>query len=58
MLRKIKRVIRALINDVFGENIFITYHTILAYLASFMFGNPSRKMMVVAVTGKKGKLQP
>jgi UDP-N-acetylmuramoyl-L-alanyl-D-glutamate--2,6-diaminopimelate ligase len=55
MLRKIKRVIRALINDVFGENIFITYHTILAYLASFMFGNPSRKMMVVAVTGTKGK---
>lgn len=55
MLRSVKRNIRNLINKIFGEDILVKYHTALAILASKYYGEPSKKMYVVAITGTKGK---
>jgi UDP-N-acetylmuramoyl-L-alanyl-D-glutamate--2,6-diaminopimelate ligase len=55
MFRQVKRVLRDLIRKFLGDTFFIYYHTSLAVLASFFYGNPSKKMFVVAVTGTKGK---
>lgn len=55
MLRQIKRGIRNAIKGIFGENLFIYYHTLLALIASHAYGNPSKEMYVIAVTGTKGK---
>ncbi len=55
MLKRVKFYVRKYIKNIFGENIFIKYHYCLAILASNIYGNPSKKMYVVAVTGTKGK---
>jgi UDP-N-acetylmuramoyl-L-alanyl-D-glutamate--2,6-diaminopimelate ligase len=55
MLRELKRFIRKIIQSIFGDSFFIYYHTTLAFLAGVFYGNPSREMLVVAVTGTKGK---
>ena len=55
MLKQAKASIRSIIKGVLGESIFIYYHTALAFLAGYYYGNPSKKMLVVAVTGTKGK---
>ncbi len=55
MFRELKRFIRKVIQNIFGEMFFIYYHTVLAYLAQVYYGNPSKEMLVVAVTGTKGK---
>ena len=55
MLKQGKKLVRDILKNIFGENLFINYHTFLAILASQLFGNPSKKMLVVAVTGTKGK---
>lgn len=55
MLKRFKKLVRDIIKIIFGENVFIFYHKILAYIAANVFGNPSKKMFVVAVTGTKGK---
>lgn len=55
MLRELKRIVRKIIIAAVGEKFFIYYHTVLAYLASFYYGNPSREMLVITVTGTKGK---
>lgn len=55
MLKTIKRFVRKGVNVVFGEGFILGYHKILAYTAANLFGNPSKKMYVVAVTGTKGK---
>jgi len=31
------------------------YHYVLAYLGAVRYGHPSRKLMLIAVTGTKGK---
>jgi UDP-N-acetylmuramoyl-L-alanyl-D-glutamate--2,6-diaminopimelate ligase len=55
MPRQIKRTIRKIIKSVAGEEFFSNYHKALALIASNYYGNPSKKMLVVAVTGTKGK---
>ncbi len=55
MLKRVKFYIRKSVKNIFGENIFIWYHYCLAILASNIYGNPSKYMYVVAVTGTKGK---
>ena len=54
-MKELKAKIRSVIKHIFGESIFIAYHTLLANLATVYYGNPSQKMYVVAVTGTKGK---
>ncbi len=55
MIRQIKRFIRNILQGLFGEKFFVYYHTFLAYLADKFYGSPSKQMLVVAVTGTKGK---
>ncbi len=55
MLKQAKALVRKILKNIFGENLFILYHTLLAITASYVYGNPSKKMLVVAVTGTKGK---
>jgi UDP-N-acetylmuramoyl-L-alanyl-D-glutamate--2,6-diaminopimelate ligase len=55
MPRQIKRTIRKIIKSVAGEEFFSAYHKAIALVASNYYGNPSKKMYVVAVTGTKGK---
>lgn len=51
LLRRIKRLIPKRLFDALAP----TYHYSLALLGALAFGFPSRKMLVVAVTGTKGK---
>jgi len=37
------------------KNLFSIYHFLLAVLATTRYGNPSKKMIVIGVTGTKGK---
>ncbi len=55
MLKQLKAFIRAVVKSVFGDSVFIWYHTVLAIVASKVFGDPSKKMLVITVTGTKGK---
>jgi UDP-N-acetylmuramoyl-L-alanyl-D-glutamate--2,6-diaminopimelate ligase len=55
MLKQLKAIIRKFIKTIFGENVFLLYHKILAHVAAIYYGNPSKKMLVIAVTGTKGK---
>jgi UDP-N-acetylmuramoyl-L-alanyl-D-glutamate--2,6-diaminopimelate ligase len=47
----LKRIIRKLL----PKNFLFFYHKALAYLAAFFYGWPSRKMIVIGVTGTGGK---
>ncbi len=51
MLKKIKQKIRNFI----PESFLILYHKMLAFLGTIFFGIPSSKMIIVGVTGTKGK---
>jgi UDP-N-acetylmuramoyl-L-alanyl-D-glutamate--2,6-diaminopimelate ligase len=55
MLKQLKKFVRDCIKAVGGEGVILGYHKLLAYVAANLFGNPSKKMYVVAVTGTKGK---
>lgn len=55
MLRNIKRFVRLVLVKFLGEKFFIYYHYILAFLAAKYYSDPSKEMLVVAVTGTKGK---
>lgn len=55
MLKQIKKMVRDILSKIFGEKLFIFYHRILANIAAFVFSNPSKKMLIVTVTGTKGK---
>jgi UDP-N-acetylmuramoyl-L-alanyl-D-glutamate--2,6-diaminopimelate ligase len=55
MLKQGKKLVRDVIKMLGGEGVILKYHKILAYMAAVLFGNPSKKMFVVAVTGTKGK---
>lgn len=46
---------KKLLKKIVPSFIFSWYHFILAKLAAFVFGHPSDKMIVVGVTGTKGK---
>jgi UDP-N-acetylmuramoyl-L-alanyl-D-glutamate--2,6-diaminopimelate ligase len=55
MLKQLKKFVRDCIKAAGGEGLILGYHKLLAYVAANLFGNPSKKMYVVAVTGTKGK---
>lgn len=51
----ITKIIRALIPNFIFKQLQPTYHGLKARIAAFYFGNPSRKLFVVGVTGTAGK---
>ncbi len=55
MFRQIKKFIRDQIKNIFGERVILFYHFCLAHVAGFYYGHPSKKMLVIAITGTKGK---
>lgn len=55
MLRKLKELIRALVPAPILSRALSAYHLLLAALAAALYGNPSRNLFVVGVTGTKGK---
>jgi UDP-N-acetylmuramyl-tripeptide synthetase len=55
MLRQLKRFVRKVVKFFLGEKVFIYYHSFLAFTASKYYSDPSKEMLVVAVTGTKGK---
>lgn len=54
-MRKLKSFIRSLIPASILEPLLYCYHFSLAWFASIMYGAPSEKLRVIAVTGTKGK---
>lgn len=48
-------MLKKLIKKFIPKNILSIYHLFLAYLAAFVYKNPSQKMIVVGVTGTNGK---
>ncbi len=48
---KLKRFVKKII----PEDLILFYHRIISILAGFFYGFPSRKMVVIGVTGTKGK---
>ena len=46
---------KSLIKKIIPEKIFLLYHLLLAVLAATLYGNPSKKMVVIGVVGTKGK---
>lgn len=55
MLKQTKAFIRKTLVSLMGEKVFIYYSLFWALLAGWFYGNPSKKMLVVVVTGTKGK---
>jgi len=51
MVNNIKKLILKLTPDFIHKY----YHILLAYIGSFFYGNPSKKMIVIGITGTKGK---
>ena len=51
MLHKLKNTVRKITPEI----IIISYHKLLANLASSYYGNPSEKLFVIGITGTKGK---
>lgn len=55
MFRSLKITITKILKSILGEKPFLLYHKMLANIAAWWYGYPSRDMLVVAVTGTKGK---
>jgi len=51
MIKNILNILRKII----PQPVLLFYHGFLAYLASFIYGYPSNKMVVIGVTGTSGK---
>ncbi|MEK7212022.1 MAG: Mur ligase family protein, partial [Patescibacteria group bacterium] len=48
-------MIKSFLKKIIPKCIIRLYHLILAELAAFIYGYPSKKMVVIGVTGTKGK---
>ena len=49
------RVLKQFFRSFAPEPVVSAYHPFIAHLAAFVYRNPSRKLLIVAVTGTKGK---
>lgn len=48
-------MIKSFLKKLLPHRLFTFYHFLLAYFASVVYGFPSRKMIIIGVTGTKGK---
>ena len=48
-------MIKNILKKLIPHQLLLLYHKILAYSAAFIYGHPSRKMIVIGVTGTSGK---
>jgi len=49
------RQLKKLIKQLLPEKLFLQYHRLLAHLAAALYGWPTKKMIVIGITGTKGK---
>ena len=49
------RILKDLLRKIVPPQVLSYYHLFLAYLGAMLYGSPSRKLMVIGVTGTKGK---
>src|SRR3990167_9576096 len=54
-MRTLRRILVKIIPARILRNILSIYHFILSYLGALVYGFPSRKLLVIGVTGTKGK---
>ena len=47
--------VKKLLRNIVPEPLLLQYHRLLATLASWRYGRPSRRMVIIGVTGTKGK---
>ena len=47
--------LKSSVERIIPEPVLSAYHFVFAHIAALMFGYPSRKLLVIAVTGTKGK---
>lgn len=47
--------IKSIVKKIVPKPVFSLYHLVLAWAGAFLYGFPSRKMMVIGVTGTRGK---
>lgn len=47
--------LKKIIKKLLPEGIFLKYHWLLAHLAAAYYGHPTNKMIVIGITGTKGK---
>lgn len=55
MLQTIKQTLEKFLPEPVWESLLSGYHLTLAWLGALLYGFPSRKLLVIAVTGTKGK---
>ncbi len=48
-------IVKKIFEKIIPKPVFLIYHWFLAYLAGFIYGWPSKKMIVIGVTGTSGK---
>ncbi len=48
-------MLKRILKKIIPHQVFLIYHWLLACLAGFIYGYPSRKMIVIGVTGTSGK---
>ena len=49
------RILKDLLRKIVPPQVLSYYHLFLAYLGAMLYGSPSRKLLVISVTGTKGK---
>lgn len=54
-IKRLKKIIRAITPAPLLHSLLSLYHLSLAHIAAFWYGNPSKKLIVIGVTGTKGK---
>ncbi len=54
-MRTLKQILAAIVPAPFLQQLFSAYHFSLAWLAAIFYGYPARSLLVIAVTGTKGK---
>lgn len=54
-MRKFKETLRKVIPEALMKRLLSFYHFLLSFLGAFLYGFPARKLLVVGVTGTKGK---
>ena len=54
-MRKLKEMLEKIIPEPLLERLLSFYHLSLAWLGAILYGFPSRKLLVIGVTGTKGK---
>ncbi len=47
--------IKETIKKIVPESMILHYHRFISWLAAYFYGNPSREMLVIGVTGTNGK---